>query len=294
MAKGITEHDVWTAADTLLLEGARPTIERVRLKIGRGSPNTVSPHLETWFAHLGARIADPRAFSAPPDVPDPVLQAARHFWETAMAQARQIGAEQIAQAQAEAQARIEAAESARAMAEDALRRATERAHAAESALDQLRLAHAGAQAAHAERLQALQREIDQRAQREAALAEQLRTQQERHHVDLAAATERAVQAERRAAADMDRERQARARAEQLARDTRQQMDHALETERQRAQAELVAQVQAHTRQEARNAVLRDRVAELEGELVAARLERKAERRVGPRDKPVSTRPVFRR
>jgi hypothetical protein len=43
MARGITENDVWTASDALLLEGARPTIERVRQKIGRGSPNTVSP-----------------------------------------------------------------------------------------------------------------------------------------------------------------------------------------------------------------------------------------------------------
>ncbi|WP_196360993.1 DNA-binding protein, partial [Achromobacter xylosoxidans] len=42
MATGITEQDVWRAADALLLEGARPTIERVRQKIGRGSPNTVS------------------------------------------------------------------------------------------------------------------------------------------------------------------------------------------------------------------------------------------------------------
>ena len=63
---GINETDVWQAADALLLEGARPTIERVRMKIGRGSPNTVTPYLETWFRSLGARIADPMAFSSPP------------------------------------------------------------------------------------------------------------------------------------------------------------------------------------------------------------------------------------
>ncbi|KRA01714.1 DNA-binding protein [Achromobacter sp. Root565] len=88
MATGITESDVWSAADALLLEGARPTIERVRQKIGRGSPNTVSPHLETWFRALGARIQDPRAFAAPPAVPDPIAQAATHFWEAALAAAR--------------------------------------------------------------------------------------------------------------------------------------------------------------------------------------------------------------
>lgn len=88
MATGISETDVWGAADALLLEGARPTIERVRQKIGRGSPNTVSPYLETWFRSLGARIKDPGAFAAPPAVPDPVAQAAAHFWDTAMSEAR--------------------------------------------------------------------------------------------------------------------------------------------------------------------------------------------------------------
>ncbi|MBB1593090.1 DNA-binding protein [Achromobacter sp. UMC46] len=93
MATGITETDVWTAADALLLEGARPTIERVRQKIGRGSPNTVSPHLETWFRALGARIKDPGAFAASPAIPDPVAQAAAHFWATAQAEARAEQAE---------------------------------------------------------------------------------------------------------------------------------------------------------------------------------------------------------
>ena len=90
--RGITETDVWKAADALLLEGSRPTIERVRAKIGRGSPNTVSPYLETWFRLLGARIADPMAFSAPPDIPDSIAEAARHFWQAALAAARAEGA----------------------------------------------------------------------------------------------------------------------------------------------------------------------------------------------------------
>ncbi|EHK65429.1 DNA-binding protein [Achromobacter arsenitoxydans] len=88
MATGITESDVWAAADALLLEGARPTIERVRQKIGRGSPNTVSPHLDAWFRALGSRIADPGAFAAAPEIPSPIAQAAAHFWEAALAAAR--------------------------------------------------------------------------------------------------------------------------------------------------------------------------------------------------------------
>ena len=57
-SRGIQEADVFEAADALLAEGKRPTIERVRLKIGRGSPNTVSPMLERWFETLGERLVD--------------------------------------------------------------------------------------------------------------------------------------------------------------------------------------------------------------------------------------------
>lgn len=88
MATGITENDVWKAADALLLEGQRPTIERVRQKIGRGSPNTVQPHLDSWFRGLGARIRDPQAFAAPSSAPDPVTQVAEHLWQVALSEAR--------------------------------------------------------------------------------------------------------------------------------------------------------------------------------------------------------------
>lgn len=109
MSRGITENDVWQAADALLLEGARPTIERVRQKIGRGSPNTVSPHLDTWFRKLGARIRDPMAFSAPPTIPDPVQQAAAHFWDTALASARAQVSSELAGERAAAEAERRAA-----------------------------------------------------------------------------------------------------------------------------------------------------------------------------------------
>jgi len=56
VGRGVQEAQVWEAADTLLQEGLRPTIERVRQKIGSGSPNTVSPMLERWFATLGKRL----------------------------------------------------------------------------------------------------------------------------------------------------------------------------------------------------------------------------------------------
>lgn len=101
--RAIQRDDVWQAADALLLEGKRPTIERVRQKVGRGSPNTVSPMLEEWFATLGPRLAQlqsggvalpgggPAAGqgSGPstPPIPPAVLQAAQQIWDGALQQA---------------------------------------------------------------------------------------------------------------------------------------------------------------------------------------------------------------
>jgi gas vesicle protein len=82
MARGIQADDVFQAADALLLAGERPTIERV---------------LDQWFAQLGARIRDPQAFSPSAGVPDPVQQAAKHFWEAALAAAREACSSDYAQ-----------------------------------------------------------------------------------------------------------------------------------------------------------------------------------------------------
>ncbi len=88
---GIGERDVWEAADALLLAGARPTVERVRAQIGRGSPNTVTPLLDGWFKALGGRIQNPAGFRVESRVsamPRPVDDAATQFWEAALAAAR--------------------------------------------------------------------------------------------------------------------------------------------------------------------------------------------------------------
>ena len=102
--RGIQEAQVWEAADALLQEGLRPTIERVRQKIGSGSPNTVSPMLERWFATLGKRpegcgvpaighslsndfadIIDSR----PQQLPLAIVQAAEAMWNVARREADQ-------------------------------------------------------------------------------------------------------------------------------------------------------------------------------------------------------------
>lgn len=100
---GVQRVEVFEAADFLLKSGQRPTIERVRQKIGRGSPNTVTPMLDEWFKTLGARLdsgagalqvqGETRSTGAPdttrPLVPSAVLALAHKTWETAQREAAQ-------------------------------------------------------------------------------------------------------------------------------------------------------------------------------------------------------------
>lgn len=112
--RGVQTADVWDAADAVLMAGQRPTIERVRQKLGRGSPNTVAPMLEAWFAQLGQRLgtmsggsagnaAVPGAMTTPgqPQPPATVLDMAQALWDTALGQARQAAQLQWESAQAE-------------------------------------------------------------------------------------------------------------------------------------------------------------------------------------------------
>ncbi len=107
-SRGIQIEDVFGAADALLAEGLRPTIERVRLKIGRGSPNTVSPMLEKWFSSLGQRIAggtNPAANLAAGNdadgVPVSVRNATRLLWETARREADDVQRQELEGARAQ-------------------------------------------------------------------------------------------------------------------------------------------------------------------------------------------------
>ncbi|UUZ76004.1 DNA-binding protein [Polaromonas sp. P1(28)-13] len=98
--RGVQQDDVWAAADALIAEGLRPTIERVRLKIGRGSPNTVSPLLEAWFATLGPRlgvVVDAQAGAG--KLPTLVQQAMGKLWDAALLTAREDAELRVAQAQ---------------------------------------------------------------------------------------------------------------------------------------------------------------------------------------------------
>lgn len=87
--RGVQQEEVWAAADALIAAGERPTIERVRLKIGRGSPNTVSPMLEAWFATLGPRLGVALAGAqAEEGAPKELRQALDRVWAAAVVAAR--------------------------------------------------------------------------------------------------------------------------------------------------------------------------------------------------------------
>jgi hypothetical protein len=62
-SRGVTAGDVERAADALLRAGNRPTIDKVRQKVGTGSPNTIDPLLDSWWKRPGSRLdAGPAAF----------------------------------------------------------------------------------------------------------------------------------------------------------------------------------------------------------------------------------------
>lgn len=94
--RGVQQDEIWAAADALLKDGLRPTIERVRQKMGRGSPNTVSPMLEAWFASLGPRLGVMSAPEQAGDLPTPVWQAMTQLWDTALMSTREQAAQELA------------------------------------------------------------------------------------------------------------------------------------------------------------------------------------------------------
>ena len=72
MAVGVPENDVFAAADAVLARGERPTVERVRLELGRGSPARVGALLDQWWEQLAGRL---RGETRLPDLPAELAQA---------------------------------------------------------------------------------------------------------------------------------------------------------------------------------------------------------------------------
>lgn len=216
MAIGVQEADVWAAADALLQSGEQPTIERVRLHLGRGSPNTVGPHLKAWFRGLGERLsAGHRGVNG---VPDAVTQAFAHMWETALAAAHDEWSATVTRERAE----LAKAREALAIDHAAVQQVRARLQAREADLQ------ASAQAAHAQataaetRLQAAEQqanearlafkeldgELARTREQVIALQQVLQEAQASHRDALAGAQTRHAAHERRWLSEIDEQRQA--------------------------------------------------------------------------------------
>jgi len=279
MARGITEPDVHRACDALLLAGERPTIERVRLSLGRGSPNTVSPMLDAWFRQLGPRLqgADHRAQL--PGVPEDVAQALAQCWHLALGKATQAMEQRLVEGLAALTAERDAAhEQARAAQAERQRSDTALAQLqAHSQALQLRLEEEGRHlvACSTERDLARRQVLELQTTLRAAEA-QREADAARWRQDVEAAHVRANGAERRAALEIDSERGLRSRAERRADALERKLDSELQQGRQalaRHATELAeAQAQAQRAEEgARTAraqaalvpALQQRVAELQ-------------------------------
>lgn len=93
MPKGITQYQVNEAADTLVAAGENPTVEKIRARLGTGSPNTVIRMLDAWRSTLAQRMQDVLAL---PEVPVEVGQAFAELWRLAIAHASMLANDALA------------------------------------------------------------------------------------------------------------------------------------------------------------------------------------------------------
>jgi Plasmid replication region DNA-binding N-term len=84
--RGVTQSDVSHAADSLLRAGERPTNDKVRAKVGKGSLTTIGPLLDSWWKTLAARLdSGPAALHR---LPESVAHVAEALWMQALEETR--------------------------------------------------------------------------------------------------------------------------------------------------------------------------------------------------------------
>lgn len=81
LAVGVPENEVFAAADAVLARGERPTVERVRKELGRGSPARVGSLLDQWWTRLANRLSSETRL---PELPAQVAQAFVAVWQQAI------------------------------------------------------------------------------------------------------------------------------------------------------------------------------------------------------------------
>ena len=216
--RGVQQEEVSAAADALLASGVRPTIERVRQQLGRGSPNTVAPMLETWFAGLGKRLGMSAADGGEGHMPAAASQALSKLWDAALLAARKEAAATLTQdrqALSDAQAALTDRDTSLAQQEQAF---IQRQDMVDQVLQSEREKTAVAEASLAATQQQLQARDATVHELRAALTgvqEQLQAARERsdahdlrHTEERTKWEERAAGNERRLLGEIERERQA--------------------------------------------------------------------------------------
>lgn len=93
MSVGVPENHVFAAADAVLARGERPTVERVRLELGRGSPARVGALLDQWWEQLAGRL---RGETRLPDLPAELAQAFLAIWQQAITLAQGVAEQGLA------------------------------------------------------------------------------------------------------------------------------------------------------------------------------------------------------
>lgn len=244
-APRISRADVFQAADELLVHGDRPTIDRVRMRLGRGSPNTINDHLDAWWRKLGARLRDLPGQEFP-QLPERVGQALQHLWTEALEGARAALQGTLAQREHVLDEREQTLATRLHQLEDLERTAATRATALEESLvlarEQLSAANQ-----RAETLETTlhEREVEgqrlrTRIQTLEVASEELRQQVDRaetaHRAERTQLQERNAAAEARWLTEVDRAREISRQQERQIKDLRARIS-ALQTEREDLRAE---------------------------------------------------------
>jgi hypothetical protein len=294
----ISRDDVFRVADALLVEGNRPTIDRVRMRLGRGSPNTINEHLDAWWTRLGSRLRDlpGREF---PQLPERVNQAVQHLWNEALEGAHaalrgtQVQREQehllreqaLAKWEQQLTAREQAAEGRQAALEESLQMAREQlavVNRTVATLEATLLERDIQQEESRSRIEALEADC-------AELEEKIEAQASSHQAERVHLQEQHAAAESRWLMEVDRGRQVlkdgQKEHERVLREQRQDVI-GLTTERERLRRELA---EAHGELKVAAAVRQ----QLEERLRAAESEPTVQQRKFRRRSPSTSKPVRR-
>lgn len=94
MRTGVTLVDITRAADQLLADGERPTVDGIRKFLGTGSPATVNALLKEYYQSLPARL----------NLPAPIATAAAELYE----KVRSTALEEVAEQRAELERQVSA------------------------------------------------------------------------------------------------------------------------------------------------------------------------------------------